>query len=215
MLYVEAQFFRPEEAGAWVAEALRANAELEVVILVANAPEEIAFGGQGDNPAHRHGEYLQSKVLGRLAKAGGDRLGLFTLVKQQDVAQSEKRFVETRGTAYGAGLIHIHSKLLIADDAACLISSANINGRSFNRDTELGCVWREEGSAIGDFRRKLWSQLWVDAGPGSMTPADWRALAQQNGAASPEARRGFVVPYQLGRARRYARPSWFVPDDLV
>lgn len=214
-LYIEAQFFRSEEAGRWVAEALRRSPELEIVILVANAPEEIAFQGQGDNPAHKHGEYLQSKVLGRLLRAGHGRLGLFTLAKQQGVGRAEELFVESRGTAYGAGVIHIHSKLLIADDATCLVSSANINGRSFNWDTELGCLWREEGSKIGDFRRDLWSQLWGEAGAETMTLADWRREAQANSMAAPEDRRGFVVPYQLGRARRYARPSWFVPDDLV
>ena len=214
-LYIEAQFFRSAEAGRWVADALRRNLELEVMILVANAPEEIAFQGQGDNPAHRHGEYLQSKVLGRLLKADHARLGLFTLVKQQTVGSSEEQFVETRGTAYGAGVIHIHSKLLIADDAACLVSSANINGRSFNWDTELGCLWCEDGAAIGDFRRKLWSQLWGDAASDGMTLGNWRASAQANSMAKPEDRQGFVAPYQLGRARRYARPYWFVPDDLV
>lgn len=97
----------------------------------------------------------------------------------------------------------------------CLVSSANINGLSVNWNTELGCVWREDSLAIGDFRRKLWSQLHGDHAPDGMGLADWRTIAQANSMAEPEARRGFVVPYQLGRARRYARPSWFVPDDLV
>ena len=214
-LYIEAQFFRSEEAGKWVAEALRRNRELEVVVLVANAPEEIAFEGQGDNPAHKHGEYLQGKVLGQLLKEGCDRLGLFTLVKQQSVKPSEEQFVETRGTAYGAGVIHIHAKLLIADDATCLVSSANINGRSFNWDTELGCLWREDGPAIGAFRQRLWSQLLGKEVPLDLGLSDWRTIAQANSMAEPEDRQGFVVPYQLGRTRRYARPSWFVPDDLV
>ncbi len=214
-LYIEAQFFRSEEAGDWVLEALERSPELEVVILVANAPEEIAFEGQGDNPAHKHGEYLQGKVLGRLLKRGGDRLGLFTLVKQQSVAGSEEQFVESRGTAYGAGVIHIHSKLLIADDATCLVSSANINGRSFNWDTELGCLWREPGPAIGAFRHRLWSQLLGEDLPAETSLADWRTIAQANSMAEPEERQGFIVPYQLGRARRYAHPFWFVPDDLV
>ena len=215
LLYIEAQFFRSEEAGTWVLETLRRQPELEVIILVANAPEEIAFEGQGDNAAHKHGEYLQAKVLRRLLRQAGDRLGLFTLVKQQNVRSSEEQFVETRGTAYGAGVIHIHAKLLIADDAACLVSSANINGRSFNWDTELGCLWRQDGPGIADFRRILWTQLLgreIEEGDGL---ASWREIAQANSMADPEARRGFVVPYQLGRARRYARPSWFVPDDLV
>ncbi|MBA4095099.1 MAG: hypothetical protein C0489_13570, partial [Candidatus Accumulibacter sp.] len=126
LLYVEAQFFRSPEAAGWVMQALRDSPELRVIILVANAPEEVAFEGQVDNPAHRHGEYLQTRALGRLIKVADGRLAVFSLAKQERVRTSEAQFEEQRGSAYGAGLIHIHSKLLIADDAACLLSSANI-----------------------------------------------------------------------------------------
>lgn len=215
-LYIEAQFFRSDDAADWVEEAMRRNPELEVIILVANAPEEIAFEGQGDNLAHRHGEYLQARSLGRLLrKAGPERVGLFTLAKQEPVKSNEKKFEETRGTAYGSGLIHIHAKLLIADDDVCLLSSANINGRSFEWDTELGVIWKEGGEAIADFKSRLWAQLFGGTLPEQMSLGGWRDIARFNSAADPEDRKGFVLPYQLGRARRYARPYWFIPDDLV
>jgi phosphatidylserine/phosphatidylglycerophosphate/cardiolipin synthase-like enzyme len=215
-LYVEAQFFRSEAAADWIEEALSSTAELEVIILVANTPEEIAFEGQTDNLAHRHGEYLQARALGRLLeKAGPQRVGLFTLAKHEPVKRSEQGFEETRGTAFGSGLIHIHSKLLIADDATCLLSSANINGRSFEWDTELGFLWTEEGEAIFEFKRRLWWQLFGGALPDSMDLEGWRDAARSNSSADPHERRGFVLPYQLGRARRFARPYWFIPDDLV
>jgi phosphatidylserine/phosphatidylglycerophosphate/cardiolipin synthase-like enzyme len=215
-LYIEAQFFRSDDAADWVEAALRASPELEVIILIANTPEEIAFEGQTDNLAHRHGEYLQARALGRLLKkAGPQRVGLFTLVKQEPVSGREKKFEETRGTAFGSGLIHIHSKLLIADDATCLLSSANINGRSFDWDTELGFLWREPGAAIGAFKRQLWSQL-LGCGGGLPDGLEgWRDVARFNSQAQPQDRRGFVLPYQLGRARRFARPYWFIPEDLV
>ena len=215
-LYVEAQFFRSEEAAEWTLEALRASPDLEVIILVANAPEEIAFEGQVDNLAHRHGEYLQAKSLGRLLKiGGGERVGLFTLAKHEPVKGDEKKFDETRGTAYGSGLIHIHAKLLCADDRHCLLSSANINGRSFEWDTELGLIWSEEGERIAGFKRDLWSQLFGGTLPEGMNLAGWRATAEANRTAEPKDRTGFVVPYQIVRARRFARPYWFIPDDLV
>ncbi|QPQ54040.1 hypothetical protein IC614_06575 [Allosphingosinicella flava] len=213
-LYIEAQFFRSGEAADWVEAALRANPALEVIILIANVPEEIAFEKQVDNFAHRHGEYLQARALGRLLKkAGPDRVGLFTLAKQEKPHGKEHEFEDTRGTAFGAGVIHIHSKLLIADDDLCLLSSANINGRSFNWDTELGFVWKEEGAAIPAFRRRLWSQLFEGEIPDDL--AGWRTMAARNRDTPPEERTGFVLPYQLGRARRFGRPYWFVPDDLV
>ena len=215
-LYVEAQFFRSNAAADWIEEALRASPDLEVIILIANAPEEIAFEGQTDNLAHRHGEHLQARALGRLLrKAGPHRVGLFTLAKHEDVEPSEEKFEETRGTAYGSGLIHIHSKLVIADDSACLLSSANINGRSFEWDTELGFIWAEAGGAIFDFKRRLWSQLFGGTPPAGLDLEGWRDIARHNSAAEPEDRKGFVLPYQLGRARRFARPYWFIPDDLV
>lgn len=215
-LYIEAQFFRSDEAAGWVEEALREKPELEVIILVANAPEEVAFEGQDDNLAHRHGEYLQARALGRLLrKAGPDRLGLFTLAKRQPVEGDEGKFEGTRGTAYGSGLIHIHAKLVMADDEACLLSSANINGRSFEWDTELGVIWSEKGGAIADFKRTLWGQLFGGRQPDEMNLKGWRDIARFNSAAEPGERRGFVVPYQLGRARRFARPYRFIPDDLV
>jgi hypothetical protein len=43
----------------------------------------------------------------------------------------------------------------------------------------------------------------------------WRDLARFNAMAEPQERKGFVLPYQLGRARRFGRPYWFIPDDLV
>ena len=216
LLYIEAQFFRSKEAANWVEAALRASPELEVIILVANAPEEVAFEGQTDNLAHRHGEHLQARALGRLLrKAGPKRVGLFTLAKHQDMQASEETFEETRGTAYGSGLIHIHAKLVIADDDVCLLSSANINGRSFDWDTELGFIWRQQGDTIAEFRRKLWWQLFGGSLPEPMNLEGWRDTARFNTSAEPEERKGFVVPYQLGRARRFSRPYWFIPDDLV
>ena len=215
-LYIEAQFFRSLTAADWVVRALRAKPGLEVIILVANVPEEIAFEGQKNNPAHRHGEYLQARALRRILHAGGpDRVGLFTLAKQEEVRPDEKKFEKDRGTAFGAGVIHIHAKLLIADDCCCLLSSANINGRSFEWDTEFGLVWSEEREVIGRFREELWGQLFAGALKPDARLADWRELATANSLAEPEDRKGFVVPYQLGRARRFARPYWFVPDDLV
>lgn len=216
LLYIEAQFFRSKAAADWVEEALRRSPELEVIILIANVPEEIAFEGQTDNLAHRHGEHLQARALGRLMrKAGSKRIGLFTLAKHEAVSRSDGQFEETRGTAYGSAVIHIHAKLVIADDDVCLMSSANINGRSFEWDTELGFIWQESGDTIPEFRRRLWWQLFGGALPEEMNLAGWRKVAQLNSTALPEERAGFVVPYQLGRARRFARPYWFIPDDLV
>lgn len=216
LLYIEAQFFRSREAADWVIDNLQCNPALEVIVLIANVPEEIAFLGQGDNPAHRHGEYLQAKALGRILKAGGpERVGLFTLVRDEPADADENGYSDDRGTAYGSGIIYIHAKLLIADTDACLMSSANINGRSFDWDTELGFLWSQEGEAIAEFRAKLWSRLSGDVLSGTATLTDWRSLAEGNRLAKPDERCGFVVPYQRGRARRFGGSRLYVPDSLV
>jgi phosphatidylserine/phosphatidylglycerophosphate/cardiolipin synthase-like enzyme len=188
---------------------------LEVIILIANTPEEIAFEKQTKNLAHRHGEHLQTRALSRLLRKGGrDRVGLFTLAKREPVKPAEAQFEESRGTAYGSGLIHIHAKLVIADGSHCLLSSANINGRSFEWDTELGVIWSER-QAVATFKRRLWSQLFGGFMPEGGNLDGWRELAGFNAMAEPLERKGFVLPYQLGRARRFGRPYWFIPDDLV
>ncbi len=216
LLYIEAQFFRSREAADWVIESLRRNPALEVIVLIANVPEEIAFLGDGDNPAHRHGEYLQARALSRILKvAGPDRVGLFTLVRDEPADDAEDDYADSRGTAFGSGIIYIHAKLLIADTQACLMSSANINGRSFDWDTELGFLWFQEDAAIAAFRAKLWSRLSDGVLSGTSGLADWRSLAEQNRLGKPEERRGFVVPYQRGRARRFGSSRLYVPDNMV
>ena len=215
-LYIEAQFFRSAAAADWVVDALDRNPELEVVIVIANVPEEVAFLGQGARSAHRHGEYLQARALSRLLKKGGmERVGLFTLVKNAPLSPAERKYRKSRGTAYGSGLIHIHAKLLIADDKSCLMSSANINGRSFEWDNELGFLWQDEAGSIARFREELWRQLFGGALLPNAGLAEWRHFAEQNRLADPEDRQGFVVPYQRSRARRFGNPYIWIPDSLV
>ena len=217
-LYIEAQFFRSRRAAGWILEAARRNPRLEVILLMPQAPDEVAFEGQGRNPAHRHGEWLQAKSVGKLKRVLGDRVGLFALGRKAPLTEEEKALVGDGGAAFGAGMIYVHSKLLIADDARALVSSANINGRSFGWDSELGLLW-EDTESVGLLRRRLWGQL-LELKPEDVPAAGeglklWRARAEANIEMPPEEREGFVLPYRLARVRRRGRPSWFVPDDLV
>lgn len=215
-LYIEAQFFRSWRAAGWVKQAARRNPALQVIVLLPQAPEEVAFGGDVDNPAHRHGEWMQARAIGRMRRALGPRLGLFSLGKQLSVDGAEEGLAATRGAAFGAGMIYVHSKLLLADDRLALVSSANINGRSFGWDSEFGILWQDSGT-VAALRAQLWAQLLgveqkAVAGFGL---ADWRRVAEANVHQAPEQRQGFVLPYRYARVRRFGRPAWFVPDDLV
>ncbi len=216
-IYIEAQFFRSKKAAGWAIEALENNPGLELIILIANVPEEIAFLGQRDQPVHKHGEHLQARALGQILRAGGaDRVGLFTLTKLEEITSEDRKLVDERGIAYGSSVIHIHAKLLIADRAACLMSSANINGRSFEWDTELGYLWQQDDGAIGAFRDDLWTRLSDGHLPPDATLSDWHHIAEHNRTTDREGdRKGFIVPYQRSRARRFGNPYWWIPDSIV
>ena len=217
LLYIEAQFLRYRDAAAWIAKRALERPQLQVIIVLPSAPEEVAFDGDRRSP-HRHGEWLQAKALSMLVRKLGDRIGLFSLAKPAAATADEKEMSADRGAIFGAGAIYLHAKLLIADDARALVSSANINGRSLRWDTEFGLLWDDQ-AGVAAFRRQSWTQLLADPAAGGVAMADalalWRERARENLAVPPEQRRGYIVPHQLARARRFGRPSWFVPDDLV
>lgn len=217
LLYVEAQFLRYVPAARWIAERAALAPALKVILLLPNAPEEVAFEGSR-HAAHRHGEWLQAKSITLLRRRLGNRIGIFSLAKPAPAEGIERQYESDRGTAYGSGVIHVHSKVLMADDATCLVSSANINGRSFKWDTEFGMLW-QDAETIRDFRQRLWRQLLALPEPPDWLLEEslerWQEIATHNLAVPPESRQGFIVPHQASRARRFARPAWFVPDDLV
>lgn len=217
LLYIEAQFFRYRDAARWIVARARACPALQVIIVMPNAPEEVAYDGDRRSP-HRHGEWLQAQAIATLRRALGDRIGVFALAKPARATEAEKDFAADRGTAFGAGTVYVHAKLVIVDDRYALVSSANINGRSLRWDTEFGLIW-DDAASVAAFRRRSWAQLLGNEASGNVDLADglatWRAVAQDNVNKPPKARQGFAVPLQVKRARRFARPSWFVPDDLV
>ncbi|QXQ05791.1 hypothetical protein KX816_16480 [Sphingosinicellaceae bacterium] len=109
-LYIEAQFFRYKDAARWIVARARARPELEVIVVLPSAPEEVAYDGDRRTP-HRHGEWLQMRNLEVLTKALGDRVGLFMLARPTAATEAEKEFVADRGTVFGAGTIYLHAKL--------------------------------------------------------------------------------------------------------
>lgn len=217
LLYIEAQFFRYRNAAKWIVARARACPALQVIVVMPNAPEEVAYDGDQRSP-HRHGEWLQAQAIATLRRELGDRFGVFALAKPARATAAERDFTADRGTAFGAGTVYVHAKLLIVDDRYALVSSANINGRSLRWDTEFGLVW-DDAEGVAAFRRRSWSQLLASEASGSVETEDgletWRTIATDNVAKPPDQRQGFAIPLQIKRARRFARPSWFIPDDLV
>ena len=52
--------------------------------------------------------------------------------------------------------VYVHSKVTIMDDTFTIISSANLNTRSMEKDTELGIIF-QTGEVARDLRTRLWS----------------------------------------------------------
>lgn len=52
--------------------------------------------------------------------------------------------------------VYVHSKVTIMDDTFTIISSANLNTRSMEKDSELGIIL-QTGEVTRDLRKRLWS----------------------------------------------------------
>ncbi len=210
-LYIESQFFRSLDMAGWLAARGRARPELQVVMLLPLVPERISVGGE-PNTATRHGQHLQAEAIRRVRAALGERFGVFTLVRN---GAAPDRVAEP-ARLHGSDAIYVHAKMMIVDDRAAVIGSANLNGRSFFTDTESALVWRHP-ERVRAFRERLWGELFSLGG--ESWPEDplghWRRLAEANGGKPPGERQGFVVPLPDAKAGLYGKRSRIVPDRLV
>ena len=116
LVYLEDQYFWSERAAHALADALRANPELHVVVVVPRFPDR---DGRVAGPAARIGRERATRIVER---AGGDR------VLVCDVENVE-------GTP-----IYVHAKVCIVDDVWMMVGSDNMNRRSWTHDSELSCA---------------------------------------------------------------------------
>ena len=107
----------------------------------------------------------------------------------------------------------------IFDDTAAIVSSANLNGRSFRWDTEAG-VTLTDRAHIEDLKIRCISH-WLD-GPVPDAFLDperavdaWWARAHANARRAPEDRDGYIVPYASAPARRFGRNLPGIPEEMV
>jgi phosphatidylserine/phosphatidylglycerophosphate/cardiolipin synthase-like enzyme len=116
LVYLEDQYFWSERAAHALADALRGNPELHVVVVVPRFPDR---DGRVAGPAARIGRERATRIVER---AGGDR------VLVCDVENAE-------GTP-----IYVHAKVCIVDDVWMMVGSDNMNRRSWTHDSELSCA---------------------------------------------------------------------------
>jgi len=208
LLYMENQFFRLRRIADEIGARMRDRPELEVILLLPMAPDMVAFENK-TGPEMRFGEWLQVKAVRRLLKHGGDRVGVFSLVRRAPAEPD----VTGRAKAFGSGIVYPHSKVMIADNDRAIVGSANLNGRSLRMDTEAALDWRDD-PGIREFRETLFSHHLgraYEATPPSALQL-WARVAMENVHLDPEERNGFIVPYKLGAARRFARFQRFIPE---
>lgn len=190
-LFLENQcFHEPRLADAIVKQA-EAQPELVVIVVVSS---------ELDPPVSlptQHGPAVQHEFFARLvAGIPAARLGLYTM----------------------SGRL-VHSKLILADDRALSLGSANANPRSFFLDSELN-VMLDAPSAVEEFRHRLWAH---DLGVPAATVARWRAadfiarwdaVAHSNDALVREQQVGeCVVPFDPTRMKARHGPVSDVPIE--
>jgi phosphatidylserine/phosphatidylglycerophosphate/cardiolipin synthase-like enzyme len=113
LLYIEDQYFWSREVGETVADALRRNRDLRVIVVVPRFPDR---DGVITGPAHRMG---QERALTMAREAGRDRVAVYDIENE-------------RGTP-----IYVHAKVVVIDDGVALLGSDNLNRRSWTHDSEL------------------------------------------------------------------------------
>ena len=140
-LFVENQYIRePVLADAIVVQA-QANPELVVIIVVSKETDD------PDNELTQHGRSLQHEFFRRLF-AG---------------------IPPARRRVYAMFQRLVHSKILLVDDRALTIGSANANPRGFFMDSELN-VTVDNAALVRDARHELWSH---DLNVSKSTVAGW------------------------------------------
>lgn len=194
-IFMENQYFyEPKMADAIVMQA-QAQVDLIVIIVVSSGTDD------KKNEYTEHCHTLRHEFFKRLSALPSNRLGVYTMF-------------------YPDGLVH--SKLILVDDQALSMGSANANQRGFFLDTELN-VMLDDAEAVKRFRHRLWSHdlgippttvaAW--AVPGYI--AQWDAVAKANLKKKPDRMVGEgVVPfdYRTVKGGKGAR-STKIQNDVV
>jgi phospholipase D1/2 len=215
LIYLESQYLRDRHVTRALVRAARRNPKLELFVVLPGAPEDVAFEGSRRVDA-RYGEFLQARCIRKLRDAYGERVFIGSPVQPR---ASRSR---GRDSLHGSPLIYVHAKVCLFDDERGVVSSANLNGRSMRWDTEFGLPLRD-GDRIDALRHRLldhWAaQDHSDAASPLLDPehcvSAWRRQADENARRAPEARRGLLVPYLSGPARRFGHDLAIVPEEMV
>ncbi len=220
LIYLETQYFRDRGFARHLARLARQNPDLTMILILPAAPDDVAFDKKQGLDA-RLGEALQARALRIVRRAFGHRLFVGSPAQRRHAGNGDDDGSDTDGRdrLNGAPLIYVHAKVSIFDDQSAIVSSANLNGRSFYWDTEAG-VYLNKPTDVADLRHRVMAH-WLpdDAGPAAYAidtaAATWAALARRNARARPEDRKGFLLPHDFAAAEAFGRNLPLIPDEMV
>ncbi len=212
LIYMESQFFRDRKFANQLVQAAKSNPDLSLILILPGAPEDVAFNGSTRSDA-KFGEHLQAQCVDIVRKGFGDRVFIGA------PAQTRPEASHDRDTLDRAPLIYVHAKVSIFDDRAAVVSSANLNGRSFYWDTEAG-VQLDDAFEVSQVKKRCFDHwLGDESGPEfydvTKAMSAWAARASENEAVAPGHRKGFLLPYKVAPARRFGRKLPGVPEQMV
>ncbi|GAA6188294.1 phospholipase D-like domain-containing protein [Litorivita sp. NS0012-18] len=229
LIYIETQFLRDQSVSRALCAAARARPDLQAVVILPAAPEDVAFENN-TGPDARFGEYLQARNLRHMRRAFGPRLFVGAPVRRApapaskaDARAGKAARTQTapapRAQLARAPIIYVHAKVSIFDDQSAIVSSANLNGRSLYWDTEAGLRLTQRDQ-VETLRRAVFSHWLCEAASPAhfdleTARAAWQATARTNGARPPQTRAGFIVPYDLRAAEGFGAPLPAVPPEMV
>ncbi|MXU65689.1 phospholipase D family protein [Oceanomicrobium pacificus] len=215
LVYLETQFFRCRKIAQALAEAAHRAPDIGMVLVLPAAPEDVAFEGKTKSDA-RYGEYLQAKCVDQVRAAFGDRL--FIGAPAQHRRESADPDAKGRAALDEAPIVYVHAKLSVFDGASAIVSSANLNGRSLDWDTEAGVeLGAPDAARLLDRCLDHWvggelaAELPRD---GALAPALAR-ISQEDAERPPETRRSLLLPYPVAPARRFGRNIPGLPEEIV
>ena len=149
LVYIEDQYLWGTLVSDALAAALRASAELRMIIVVPRYPDR---DGRISGRAARAAQW---RAISNLVRAGGPRVTVYDLENEQ-------------GTP-----IYVHAKAIVIDDVWAMVGSANLNRRSWTHDSEVACAVLDQErdprhltdpGGLGDgarvFARELRLRLW-------------------------------------------------------
>lgn len=219
LIYLESQYFRDIALANAVADQARRKPDLQMILILPAAPDDVAFDGRRGLDA-RFGEAMQARALRILRKAFGARLFVGSPAQPRpSLPDGRGDQIDRRNRLHGAPLIYVHAKVSIFDDQAAIVSSANLNGRSFRWDTEAG-VYLSSENDVRELRHRVMTHWLPKDAPAEAFEAAsatrfWARLAWKNAAKPPADRQGFLLPHNFAAAEAFGKTLPLLPPEFV